>query len=143
MQNFGIKCESSIQNYPAAHVYAILTSAGDKYRGEYKLDESTGVVSGNPARSADVKDILKTVANKCGSDGGTRNHTEAITIEDMEKLMDWSRKQFSGDPQTVKFKDAVELADAARHYLMRAFMSSGFTLWTRYEFRNSLYYCAY
>jgi hypothetical protein len=52
------------------------------------LDDTTGVVSGSPARSAEVKDILKTVAKKCRSDGSTRNHAEAITIEDMEKLME-------------------------------------------------------
>ena len=60
------------------------------YRGTYSLDEATGAVKGNPARSAAVQDILKAVKNRDKANGGTRNHAEAMTIDEMRKLMDWS-----------------------------------------------------
>ena len=109
----------------------IICSGGDKYRGAYKLDEATGTVMGNPARSATVQDILKAVKNRDKANGGTRNHAEAMSIDEMKKLMDWSEENFSGDPSELKFSNANDLVAAAKHYLMRAFASSGFTLWTR------------
>ena len=102
------------------------------YCGAYSLDEATGTVKGNPARSATVQDILKAVKNRDKVNGSTRNHAEAMSIDEMKKLMDWSEVHFSGDPNDLKFDNAHELVTAAKHYLMRAFASSGFTLWTRY-----------
>jgi len=102
------------------------------YRGAYSLNEATGTVKGNPARSAAVQDILKAVKNRDKANGSTRNHAEAMSIDEMKKLMDWSKVHFSRDPNDLKFDNAHELVMAAKHYLMRAFASSGFTLWTRY-----------
>ncbi|KAH7903885.1 hypothetical protein BJ138DRAFT_1107296 [Hygrophoropsis aurantiaca] len=48
---------------------ALWDRQGDKYRGSYSCDEATGRVSGNPASSAVVKDILKTIENKNGANG--------------------------------------------------------------------------
>jgi hypothetical protein len=58
----------------------------------YRLDEATGTVIGNPAQSATIQDILKAVKNRDKVNGGTRNHAEAMSIDEMKKLMDWSRR---------------------------------------------------
>jgi hypothetical protein len=108
-----------------------ICSGGDKYRGAYSLDEATGTVKGNPARSATVQDLLKAIKNRDKANGGTRNHAEAMNIDEMKKMMDWSETYVSGDPNGLKFNNAIDLVSAAKHYLMRAFASSGFTLWTR------------
>jgi len=97
----------------------------------YNLDEVTGVVTGNPARSATVQDLLKAVKNRDKANGGTRNHAEAMSIGEMKKLMVWSESYITGDPNQFRFDNANDLVSAAKHYLMRAFASSGFTLWTR------------
>jgi hypothetical protein len=109
-------------------------SSGDKYRGPYSLDEGTNKVSGNPARSAMIQDLLKTIKNKCGAEGDARNHAKAMTIEDMETLMNWSEGCVPNRMADHEFTDAASLADAAKHFFMRGFMTSGFTLWTRFVF---------
>jgi hypothetical protein len=109
-------------------------SSGDKYRGPYSLDEGTNKVSGNPARSAMIQDLLKTIKNKCGAEGDARNHAKAMTIEDMETLMNWSEGCVPNRMADHEFTDAASLANAAKHFFMRAFMTSGFTLWTRFVF---------
>lgn len=73
---------------------------------------------------------MKTIKNKCGADGGTRNHAEAITIEDMRTLMDWSQSKYPSETLD-SLMDTEELKSGKMHALMRAFMASGFTLWTR------------
>ena len=74
---------------------------------------------------------MKSIKNKCGADGGRRNHAEAITLENMKAVWEWSEKQCPTE-QLNEIEDAAELKNAKRHALMRAFMASGFTLWTRF-----------
>jgi hypothetical protein len=50
----------------------------------------------------------------------------------MKALMDWSFSQLGEESLSKKFTDGSELMEATKHILMRAFMSSGFTLWTRF-----------
>ncbi|KAH7903207.1 hypothetical protein BJ138DRAFT_1021002, partial [Hygrophoropsis aurantiaca] len=112
---------------------------GDKYRGPYQCDETTGRVTGNPAMSAVVKDIVKTIENKHGADGGSRNHAAAMTIEDMRMAMRWSNEQCPTDAleqlvtqiENGKAIDGAGVQVVGEHLLIRAYISSGFTLWTR------------
>ncbi|KAF9064210.1 hypothetical protein BDP27DRAFT_1384789 [Rhodocollybia butyracea] len=65
----------------------------------------------------------------------TRNHAEAMTVEDIEAMVAWS--------ESVCPKSAVDLVLAGsdqnaehvilviKHTFLRGFLSSGFTLWTR------------
>jgi hypothetical protein len=104
--------------------------AREKYRGPYKWDEVTCEVTGNPARSACIEDLMKTIKNKSGANGGHRNHAEAIRIEDVGRIMEMSEKQCPGGTYE-HIKDANELKTVTEHLMMRAFITSGFTLWTR------------
>ncbi|KAK7013580.1 hypothetical protein R3P38DRAFT_3576197 [Favolaschia claudopus] len=99
---------------------------GGQYNGKYSLDEETGKVTGNPARAPPIVDFVKCIKNKSRVKGAaaTRNHAEATTFEDMQQFMEWSQLD-------LKAKDGKDLVHMIEHGLMRAFLSSGFVLWTR------------
>ncbi|KAK7054271.1 hypothetical protein R3P38DRAFT_2501152 [Favolaschia claudopus] len=107
---------------------------GGQYNGPYSYDEDTGKVHGNPARAPEVLDFLKCVKNKARVKGAaaTRHHAEATTIEDMRLLMQWSESECSHKKlESLKFANSQDLLLQIKHGLMRAFLSSGFVLWTR------------
>lgn len=121
----------------------ISCSSGDgiRYRGEYKYNETTGEVYGNPAMSPRVKDIYNSIKNgaqKAKASGDVfRDHAEAMRIEDMRKMMQHSEKQYpimdSPEDMVAAFKDKSreEVLEAAEQYMTRGYMASAFTLWTR------------
>ncbi|KAK6991995.1 hypothetical protein R3P38DRAFT_2571614 [Favolaschia claudopus] len=107
---------------------------GGHYTGEYSIDEETGKVKGNPGRAPQVVDFVKCIKNKARVKGAaaTRNHAEATTIEDMRQFMDWSESQCSNEKlESLKFQDNKQMLLMITHAMMRAFLSSGFVLWTR------------
>lgn len=53
-------------------------------------------------------------------------------LEELKKVMQWSEMQYQSKMLTVEPKCINELMLAVEHTMMRAFMTSGFTLWTRY-----------
>lgn len=109
----------------------------DKYSGEYSYDETKQKVSGCPARAGTITSFVKVIKAKGRQKGeaATRNHAEAMTIEDMKTVMDWSEVQVSSAKLEASAADAsrttAELSSMLQHGMMRAFMSSGYTLWTR------------
>ncbi|KAJ6458538.1 hypothetical protein C8R45DRAFT_843762 [Mycena sanguinolenta] len=109
------------------------TMTGDKYSGPYHLDESSGIVTGCPARAQIIQTFLKVIKNKSGVKGAaaTRNHAEAMTMADMKKWTEWSESKWPRATLDQKPRIASELQDKMKHFMMRAFGSSGFTLWTR------------
>lgn len=108
---------------------------GDRYAGEYSLDESTGQVRGCPARAPSVKALVRSVKTRAKTKGesATRNHADAITIEEMKAIMEWSERECPNELlATISGVDDIgELRRRLEHGFMRAFMSSVFTLWTR------------
>lgn len=107
----------------------------DRYAGEYSYDEKQGEVRGCPARAPAVRSVLQAVKTRARTKGAsaTRNHAEAMTIEEIQKLMNWSETQCSNELLTVPVPIATmeESKRRLEHGLMRAFMASAFTLWTR------------
>ncbi|KAJ3522529.1 hypothetical protein NMY22_g11852 [Coprinellus aureogranulatus] len=111
------------------------TLAGDKYRGKWVCDASTGVCRGNPARSAHVTDINESCQNKDGE--RERNHSKPMSLENMERIYAESLRKCPEGliPQTG---DDIELM--AKHLYWRAFSSFAFVLWTRnFETTNVRY----
>ncbi|KAF5367338.1 hypothetical protein D9615_010283 [Tricholomella constricta] len=132
---------------------------GDKYAGQYKFDEETKEVSGCPARAPCIIELKKSIQTRGKANAASRKHAEALTIEGLKKLMDWSEHQCpTGRLEGVQNLTAPDLdagiADDGgqpfeegkdreqplsieqlhllfNHGFMRAFMSSAFTLWTR------------
>ncbi|KAF5371482.1 hypothetical protein D9615_009624 [Tricholomella constricta] len=128
------------------------TMDGTKYAGDYKLDKATNEVSGCPARAPCVLAIKKAMQTRGKATIATRKHAEALSIEDEQKLMQWSQclcsherleevsseKNRNGSTRPVKGKDEVaipltveEVHFIFEHGFMRVFVTSAFTLWTR------------
>lgn len=114
-------------------------SQGETYRGPYHFDPATGIVTGNPAHSAAAQDMMEVLKNNEGAEGSSRNHASAMTIEDMQKIMAWSHKQCPDElicliysqVQTEATLDRDEVNLAQKHLALRAFATTGFTIWTR------------
>ncbi|KAF8969669.1 hypothetical protein BDZ97DRAFT_1902438 [Flammula alnicola] len=112
---------------------------GEKYAGEYCFNEATGEVKGCPARASSIKAVVQSIKTRDKSKGAsaTRNHAEAMTLEELQHLMRWSAKECPDEWLTdERWKSEIEDTVAAlklrlQHGFMRGFMSSGFTLWTR------------
>lgn len=115
---------------------------GQKYAGPYIFDESTQQVSGCPARAPSVRAVIDAINTKASAKGAaaTRQHAEALTIEDLKKLMHWSENECPHEmvqPEQVPRKGTgltaapADLKNITTHGMMRAFSTSGFTLWTR------------
>ena len=65
------------------------------YAGAYVLDKATGNISGCPAQALAIHDLMKAVKTRAGTKGAavTRKHTEAMSLEDLQKVVRWSEKQ--------------------------------------------------
>lgn len=79
---------------------------------------------------------MRVISSKSGEKGSStegRRHAEAMRLEDITQVMRWSELQcppskLLGD----RPKDLDEMMLCVKHGLMRAFMTAGFVLWTRY-----------
>ena len=109
---------------------------GDTYAGEYGYDKVTETVKGCPGRSPRIRSYLKVIGTKSGEKGSssaTRQHAEAMKLEDLKTLMRWSESEYPSERLEDVPKDVDELMVAVEHGMMRAFMSTGFVLWTRWD----------
>ena len=112
---------------------------GGHYAGAYTYDEATGEIKGCPACASSVKAVIQSVKTreKSKGSGATRNHAEAMSLEELQHLMQWSTEEcpnewLIGDNWRSEVQDSVEaLKHRLQHGFMRGFMSTGFTLWTR------------
>ncbi|TCD60050.1 hypothetical protein EIP91_010837, partial [Steccherinum ochraceum] len=133
----GLKPGTGISIYSAFKKYWDMMDSRGKFRGPYQCDEVTGTVTGNPADSAEVQDLYRTLQNsKKSGMGGFRDHAEAITIEALRKIMTWSEELVPSVPEAemkAKYADESQetLLFVLKHLMMRAYMSTAFTLWTR------------
>jgi hypothetical protein len=87
------------------------------------------------ARSSTIKSYIKVIASKSGAKGAAaavRHHAEAMGLEELKKVIQWSEIKYPSEKLGAQPKDINELMLSVEHTMMRAFMTSGFTLWTRY-----------
>ncbi|KAJ7182080.1 hypothetical protein C8R46DRAFT_885244, partial [Mycena filopes] len=73
---------------------------------------------------------IKTKARVKGA-AATRHHAEATTIEDMRQMMQHSESVCPNEKLLANPESDNDLQEMIKHGMMRAFMSSGFCLWTR------------
>jgi hypothetical protein len=109
---------------------------GDTFAGPYSFDKETETVKGCPARSSIIRSYIKVIGSKSGAKGAaaaTRHHAEAMKIEELKKIMQWSETQYPSEMSAAEPKDINELMLAVEHTMMRAFITTGFNLWTRYR----------
>ncbi|KAF8578165.1 hypothetical protein K439DRAFT_1621520 [Ramaria rubella] len=106
-----------------------------KYQGRWLWDEERQGGHGNPAESTEVDEVITSVKNRQGAEG-THSHSCAMTKEYMDLIMGWSNQQCP--PETLRLLSNLQSSDyhqslpvATKHYFMRAFAASGWTIWTR------------
>ena len=112
---------------------------GGHYAGAYTYNKATGEIMGCPAHASSVKAVIQSVktCEKSKGSGATHNHAEAMSLEELWHLMQWSTKEcpdewLIGENWRSETQDSIEaLKHHLQHGFMRGFMSSGFTLWTR------------
>jgi len=111
------------------------------------FEEKTGTVHGCPAQAPAIVAVLNAVKTRSKKKGhsATHNHAEAMTIKELQKLMQWSKETCPDELLTMLLKDVKTLKFQLEHVLMRAFVSLAFTLWTRYvpsswTFEEPIYY---
>jgi hypothetical protein len=95
----------------------------------------TETVKGNPARSSRIRSYMRVISSKSGEKGSStegRRHAEAMKLEDITQVMRWSELQCPPSKLGDRPKDLDEMMHSVKHGLMRAFMTAGFVLWTRY-----------
>ena len=73
-----------------------------------------------------------------GSSTEGRHHAEAMRLEDITQVMNWSEMQCPPSKLCDSPKDLDEMMHSVKHGLMRAFMTTGFVLWTRYACLSKL-----
>ena len=107
-----------------------------KYAGVYSYDKKTDVVSGCPAKAPIVHTVMKAIKTREVSKGAaaTRQHAEAMTIEDLTQMIQWSEKMCPNSLFKQKPSDAQTAKEMNLHGLMRAFSTTGFNLFTRSVF---------
>ncbi|KAK0478832.1 hypothetical protein IW261DRAFT_1337060, partial [Armillaria novae-zelandiae] len=104
---------------------------GQKYASDhYHLDESTGIVTGNPAHAPSVKEYVKCINTKSSAKGAAaiRHHADAMLVEDLIKIVKYSKAECSCEQLEKTQVSAQELTQMIKHGLTRAFLTSGFTL---------------
>lgn len=109
----------------------IPSSNGAKYRGPWGFDAERNEWIGNPADSAEVQDLRTALKHKVKSDGRVRNHATAMTYPYMEMIMAWSEREC---PNEICCREPVSMEErtkVTKHLRLRAFASTGFTLFTR------------
>ncbi|KAF9524111.1 hypothetical protein CPB83DRAFT_774378 [Crepidotus variabilis] len=110
---------------------------GDKYRGSWHYDDYKKEWVGNPARSAEVTDMLSACKNKDGE--AERTHSRAMTFDDMRKLYlnskELREEGKKGGPLSLK-----KIAAIGEAMMFGAFATTGFTIWTRNNETTNLQY---
>ena len=92
-------------------------------------------MKGCPARARSIKELLKVIRNRDVQTGiaASRHHAVAMTIQDLDTIIRWSEEvvppNLTQPDQTGSMQ--MPLYTFLKHNMMRAFLSTGFTLWTR------------
>ncbi|KAK2459362.1 hypothetical protein APHAL10511_008620 [Amanita phalloides] len=108
-----------------------------RYSGKYLYEDTTGGMIGCPAHALAVEKVMKAIKTKSRMKGSsaTHQHAEAMTIEELTYAIAWSEGQCPSYWLGSRLPELQDTGAAryciARHGLMHAFMSTGFTLWTR------------
>ncbi len=95
-------------------------------------DQCSKTWSGCPARAEIIYETLRSIKNKHAVEGAKRRQAEAMTLDDLRRVIQWSEMQCPLQELTIiPTPNLSNHLLSLNHGLMRAFMSAGFTLWTR------------
>jgi hypothetical protein len=76
--------------------------------------------------------MMRAIKNKAVADAVPRDHAEPMSCREMEAVMEWSALQVPMNCLGSLSQTSAHHLMVTKHGLMRAFMSTAFTLWTRY-----------
>ncbi|KAF8126598.1 hypothetical protein EV363DRAFT_1525718 [Boletus edulis] len=120
-----------------------------RYRGKWQQDPVSRQWIGNPAESAEVQDILRSLKHKASSEDGNRTHSLPMTKAYMEKTLSWSLEacpllkmalgalecafdDMSADRDVPALRLNLKERECITRHLERiAFDATAWTLWTR------------
>lgn len=122
-----IQCECAYISLEGTKTHSGPNRDDDTYRGRWRFDEVNKQFVGNPVRSAAVEDIHDACKNKDGE--ADRTHARAMTFNDMERLLTYTMHHCPNDNE---LDNLASLGLRATTLLFNAFVTTGFTLWTRY-----------
>jgi hypothetical protein len=101
------------------------------YRGEWKVNEATQKVSGNPAKAPIVIDFLKSVKNMYGLDGGCRTHSVAMSEGHMKAIYNYLSQNDLSNKPAGHVQTLHERGLCTRALFFLAFSTFSWTIWTR------------
>ncbi|KAF9533156.1 hypothetical protein CPB83DRAFT_880296 [Crepidotus variabilis] len=103
-----------------------------RYSGAYSYDAETNKVTGCPARASEVTKLMRAIKNRGGQKGAaaTRHHAEAMLYEDISRVMQKSNETHPIGMMSTASTSTL-LAEILKHVMFRAFLTTGFILWTR------------
>ena len=104
------------------------------YRGEvYDCDETTGIVSGNPANAPIVVDVFKSVKHMARADGGGDcKHSVAMSASHMEKVHTYITNELKRLPSDPGADSHGQRTIRVKCLFYLAFSTTGWYLWTRH-----------
>jgi hypothetical protein len=98
-------------------------------------DSDRNIGRGNPATAPEVKTVVDAVKAR-DSELGQRSHSAAMTKDYMHKIIKWSEHECPNNLITntlLKPSETtqIEVQRVLKHSFVRAFLTAGWTLWTR------------
>ena len=130
----GIKCELLSPSHPTQIKGSVAPREGDRFSSPYKVDETTGEVSGCPTCAPMVVTLVH-AAKLCDKsrDGTAHNHAEVMTVKELQQLMQWSERACPNQwiKEGTEWKTVAMQALLFQHALFQAFSASAYTLWTQ------------
>ncbi|KIL56121.1 hypothetical protein M378DRAFT_89832, partial [Amanita muscaria Koide BX008] len=113
---------------------------GERYAGQYAYNEERGDVCGCLARAPVIRGLLKTIKARCAHD--VKNQAEPMTIGEMVQMIRWSEQVVPQECLAQQMNQSQEQFLVSQHALMRALVTTAFTLWTRCMHSTYSWYCS-
>ncbi|KAG1885796.1 hypothetical protein F4604DRAFT_1573111 [Suillus subluteus] len=101
-------------------------AASNTYRGKWHFNETRKCWEGNPACSAEVQDVIKSVRHKTNSEGSDRTHSIAMSKGFMDRILTWVHKCCPSETYMALLRTLI-----TRIVMYQAFSTTAWNLWTR------------
>ncbi|KAF6762538.1 hypothetical protein DFP72DRAFT_1060794 [Ephemerocybe angulata] len=134
-------CQIGVADSIVSSVINRYDQMGDKYRGKWESDSTTGEWKGNPGRSAKVKDMVSAVKKHNMSKTPDRKHSRAMSYKDMQTIYGYVQgleynlapdsSNVSGNPSAGTSGKKPSLSKKAESLYFMALASLEFVIWTR------------
>lgn len=106
-----------------------------RYATPYAHSEDANEIRGNPAQSRIIDTLVETLKVRSLRKGAaaTREHAEAMTIDDLRAIIQQSRRECPTEELTREPSGLEDLIRCYEQGLLQTMAPTGMTLWTRYE----------